>query len=122
MDAVAFGGYGVFDSEPTSTSGTIRYTCTLPVDPPVIKLSAGRSSSFAPRRMSSTADNLDYNLFLEASCTTVWGDGTAGTSVHVAPAPAADQSYDVTVYGRIPERQNVRAGSYSDTIVVTIEF
>ena len=121
-DAVAFGGYSVFDPQPTATAGTIRYTCTQPVEPPVIHLSAGHASSFAPRKMASTADSLDYNLFLDASCTTVWGDGTAGTSAYSGAAPLSGQGYEVTVYGCIPERQNVRAGSYSDAIVVTILF
>lgn len=122
VDAVAFGSYSVFDPQPTSAAGKIRYACTQPVDPPVIRMSAGHASSFAPRAMTSTADSLDYNLFLDASCTTVWGDGTAGTSVYTASAPASGEGYEVNVYGCIPERQNVRAGSYSDTIVVTIEF
>jgi spore coat protein U-like protein len=26
------------------------------------------------------------------------------------------------VYGRVPARQNVRAGSYADTLVVTLDF
>lgn len=119
---VAFGNYSVFSFAPSNTTGTISYACTLPVTPPVIKLNRGLSSSFTPRSMSTTGDSLQYNLFLDAACTTIWGDGTSGTSVYSASAPADGQNYNVTIYGRIPARQNVRAGNYSDSIVVTIEF
>lgn len=119
---VAFGSYSVFSSAPTNTTGTISYSCTVDVDAPVIRLSRGLSPSFSPRAMSTMGDTLEYNLFLDASCTAVWGDGTSATSVYSAPTPAAGQSYNVTIYGRIPARQNVRAGAYSDSIVMTIEF
>lgn len=119
---VAFGQYSVFSGGPTARTGTISYTCTLPVEPPVIKLSQGHSSSFTPRALSATAGTLSYNLYLNASCTTIWGDGTSGTSAYSAPAPADGQRYDVVVYGQIPARQNVRAGTYADSVVVTIEF
>jgi spore coat protein U-like protein len=100
----------------------INYTCTAPMNPPVIKLSRGLSPSFTPRAMSTAGDSLAYNLFLDPSCTTVWGDGTSGTSVYSAPTPVDGHNYNVTIYGCIPARQNVSAGSYSDSIVVTIEF
>jgi spore coat protein U-like protein len=119
---VAFGQYSVFSGGPTSTTGTLSYTCTLPVEPPVIKLSQGHSLSFTPRALSATSGTLSYNLYLNASCTTIWGDGTSGTSAYSAPAPANGQLYSVTIYGLIPARQNVRAGTYVDSVVVTIEF
>jgi spore coat protein U-like protein len=119
---IAFGPYSVFSSASTNTTGTISYTCTAAVDPPVIKLSRGLSPSFTPRAMSTTGDSLAYNVFLDASCTTVWGDGTSVTAAYSAPPPVDGHNYNVTIYGCIPPRQNIRAGSYSDFIVVTIEF
>jgi spore coat protein U-like protein len=119
---VAFGSYSVFDFAATNSTGTISYSCTLPVNPPVIRLSRGNSSTFFPRAMSKVGDTLAYNLFLDAPCTTVWGDGTSGTSVYSAGPPADGLNYIVTIYGRIPARQNVRGGHYSDSIVVAIDF
>lgn len=119
---LVFGRYDVFDPAPTDTTAKVSYVCNLPVTPPVVRLSAGLSSSFAPREMTSLDDALRYNVFLDASCTTVFGDGTAGTTVFSGAPPAEGVTYEVMVFGRIPARQNVHAGTYSDTLVLTIEF
>ena len=34
----------------------------------------------------------------------------------------ASVNLPLTVYGRIPARQNAWVGTYSDTVVVTVEF
>jgi spore coat protein U-like protein len=119
---VAFGSYSVFNTAPTSTTGTISYTCTLPASPPVISLNRGSSSAFFPRTLTTTGSSLQYNLYLDPDCTSIWGDGSSGTSVYRAGAPADGQNYNVTVYGLIPARQNVRAGAYTDSITITITF
>ena len=119
---VAFGSYSVFATSPTNTTGTISYSCTLPVNPPLIALDRGSSATFYPRTLTGTYSSLQYNLYLDAACTTVWGDGSSGTSTYQAGAPASGQNYSATVYGRIPARQNAQAGAYSDSIVITISF
>ena len=119
---VAFGNYDVFATAPSTSTGSISYSCTLPVMPPVIKLGAGSAGSFSPRAMRSGQWSLAYNLFLDASRTTIWGDGNAGTHFYQVGAPADGQTYTVTVFGGMPARQNVGVGAYSDSILVTIDF
>jgi spore coat protein U-like protein len=65
---------------------------------------------------------LDYNLFLDANRTTIWGDGTGGSSRSGPIMPPLLTQVTVTVYTRIPARQNVRVGHYTDSITATINF
>ena len=52
-----------------------------------------------------TPPELAYNLYREASRSIIWGDGTGGSAV------GSGTGATHTVYGRIPSRQNVYAGS-----------
>ena len=72
--------------------------------------------------MSGGADALRYNLCLDAACAEVWGDGTAGTGRYVRSFPPDATVVQVTVYGQIPAGQDVAAGSYTDSVIATINF
>jgi spore coat protein U-like protein len=126
--SINFGSYDVFSSIPVDSTASINVTCKIPSDSPqaplpvVISLSPGNSGNFSPRSMQSTgSDTLDYNLYANASMSTIWGDGGGSSSVQTALV-AKDMPWNATLFGRIPARQNVSAGSYSDTITVTIDF
>jgi spore coat protein U-like protein len=118
---VSFGAYNVFNTTPTDSTGSITYTCSS-VFTITIHLSRGSAPSYFPRQMRKGAESLPYNLYRDAARTSVWGDGTGGTSRYGPVFPPFDRPVTVTVYGRIPARQNVSAGSYTDTITATINF
>ncbi len=83
---------------------------------------AALSTDLAPlRRMknSSTTDVLSYALFQDSSRLVPWGN-TALTGSTYVPSSAAPTN--LSVYGRITATQDVPAGSYADTVVVTISF
>jgi spore coat protein U-like protein len=118
---VSFGGYNVFSNTPLDASGTVTFQCSPLAVNVQVQLSRGGAPSFSPRQMRQGSTTLDYNLFLDVTRTIIWGDGTAGTLVYSAlVAPFVD--IVVPVYGRVPARQNVPAGSYTDTITATIVF
>jgi spore coat protein U-like protein len=121
---VSFGAYDVFDASPLDSAGSLTYMCTGvgASDTIVIDLSRGASSSFLPRQMLQGSTPLLYNLYLAAARTTIWGDGTGGTSHYGPITPTSGSAVTVTVYGRVFARQNVEAGSYSDTVTATILF
>jgi spore coat protein U-like protein len=56
---------------------------------------------------------------MDASRSTVWGDGTSGTDFFFFDDL---NDIDLPVYARTPLGQDVTAGSYSDTVVVTVEW
>jgi spore coat protein U-like protein len=120
---VALGTYDVFDAAPVDSTGTITYECTgvVETDTVQITVSTGGGGTFSPRAMSAGAETLSYNLYLDAARTVLWGDGTAGTSTYGPLQPAEGQTA-VTVFGRVPAGQDVAAGSYSDTVVITVIF
>jgi spore coat protein U-like protein len=82
-----------------------------------VSLSSG-VGTFAARQMRSGAQSLVYNLYLDASHLSIWGDGSPGTSL----LSLSGTGGNYTVYGRIPAGQNVLVGGYSDTITVTLIF
>jgi spore coat protein U-like protein len=123
-----FGNYNVFTTSALDSTGTVRYDCNPAAVNISIALSRGASSNFAPRRLTNGTESLNYNLYLDASRTQVWGDGTLGTAVLSVANPAntnpgnTSRAVDATVYGRIPALQDVSAGAYTDTVVVTVNF
>ncbi|WP_340122623.1 spore coat U domain-containing protein [Methylobacter svalbardensis] len=125
---VAFGNYNATNSSPTDAAGNVRVRCTVLLvsvgAQTNISLDTGGSGSFAPRKMSSGANLLSYNLYKENTHTTVWGDGTGGTGIWTDNALIAvlGTNIDHTIYGSIPAGQYVAAGSYADTITVTVEY
>ncbi len=124
VSAVAFGSYNVFDSNHLDSIGMFTYRCddVTPSDSIVIQLSSGSSSTFPTRTLTQGSYELDYNLYLDAARTTIWGDGTSGTSQYGPIVPADGSNVSLSVYGRIPAGQNARAGDYSDTVIVTVIF
>lgn len=115
----------------TNINGNVRVTCSVIsglialVAAYDIKLSQGGSGNFSQRQLSMGTNKLNYNLYTTAARSTIWGDGTGSTasvSDSYLVSLGAATSQDYTVFGRIPMLQNVRAGSYSDNVVVTIVY
>ena len=68
----------------------MRYQCAGNTGFIAITISRGASATFNPRSMVVGADALNYNLYLDASRTSIWGDGTGGSShFTLAPSPAS---------------------------------
>jgi len=80
-----------------------------------ISLDEGGSGSFAPRKNVQRSNLLSYNLYKEATHTTVWGDGTGGTGIWTDNALIAvfGTNIDHTILWQYPGGQYVAAGSYA---------
>ena len=120
--SVNFGNYNVFNGAAVDSTGTITYTCNSHATNITISLSKGASTSYNQRIMIKGAEALTYNLFTDAAKTSVWGDGTGGTSVYSRTNPPNNTNVNLTVYGQIPPGQDVSAGTFSDTVSATINF
>jgi len=121
---VAFGIYDPTSPGPLPSSATIAVDCTVVNgnNPVTIALSAGLSGSFATRTMSSGPDTLSYNLYLDAAYSQVWGDGTGGSVTDTRSVTHGRPSFTATVYGLMPAAQSAGAGTYNDTITVTVSY
>jgi spore coat protein U-like protein len=113
---VSFGAYDSLSLVDSEIVGSIIASCDVESNAEVT-LSSG-AGSFEARRMQSATDSLFYNLYLDPTRLVIWGDGSPGTGV------LSFNGFGATfpVYGRIPARQSVPAGSYADTIIVTLTF
>ena len=76
---VNFGNYDVFNGATTSSNGNMSIRCTgigTGTDSITVTLSRGHSTTYSPRFMVNGASQLNYNLYLNALGTQIWGDGT----------------------------------------------
>lgn len=119
---ISFGTYDLLSPQPTLTSGTIAVTCN-PAAPSLVtvSLSAGQSGSFAARQMSAGANRLTYNVFVDSSFTTVFGDGNGG-SQRLSRNVDKNNPWTIPFYARIPAGQDVAAGLYGDLLTLTVDF
>jgi spore coat protein U-like protein len=125
--SIHFGGYSIFDATPRDSSGTVTVQCqgaqpSRPVNV-TISISTGISGAYATRQMASLTvpDRLRYNLFIDAARTIVWGNGTGGSST-LSRSVDRTSPWTASIYARVPQRQNVSVGSYSDNITLSIDF
>jgi len=113
---VVFGNYNPFALQSLDSAGTINVSCT-PSSSYTLSLSTG-GGSYAQRQLSGSGDVLYYNLYTSASRTAIWGDGSGGSGT----VSGSGEEENHTVYGRIAAQQNVKVGSYGDSIIVTVTF
>ncbi|MGB8294835.1 MAG: spore coat U domain-containing protein [Polyangia bacterium] len=121
--AVAFPAYDPIVANLSANddgTGSVIVTCTRGTAA-TIGLGLGANASGSQMRMKDAAtDYLNYALYQDAGRATVWGNSGAGL---LSPAAAPDKNpRTFTVYGRIPSAQDVPAGSYTDTVVATVNF
>jgi spore coat protein U-like protein len=122
--SVNFGPYDVFTSFPLDSTGSIRLRCVgLFFGTPVtVMLGPGNGPNASHRWMESSAgpDVLNYNLYLDAARTQVWGDPNPYAYSTTIVLFLLDRT--LTVYGRVPAGQDVVAGTYTDTVTAIINF
>ena len=120
--ALAFGSVNVIGGTNVDGAGGLTITCTNGTGwSAAAGVGAGSGASFTNRRMTAGANTLNYNLYTTAARTIVWGDGTASTGTLAGTGTGAAQS--VAVYGRVGSGQtSVPAGSYADTVAVTVTY
>jgi spore coat protein U-like protein len=119
--SVNFGNYNVFTGSATDSTGTITIDCNGSAHDIFVTLSKGASSSYSPRTMLKGSEALSYNLYRDAARSSIWGDGTGGTSTYTNANPP-NGPLNVSIYGRVPAGQDVSAGAYSDTVSAVINF
>jgi spore coat protein U-like protein len=120
VDDVGFGVYDVFSKFPNQAGvGTVSIQCKSINRAAVVSLSTGLSHSYGTRHMRSGNDTLDYNLYTTPARVMVWGDGTGGSSVMSA---SKNRTTSLDIFGSIPEGQDPAVGSYTDTILISVDF
>ena len=129
---LAFGSYDILARTPRDSQMNLTVSCEATGGAQTVLLTVHvdqgiNGSSVANRRMlhtGGTGDALAYGVFRDPARSSVWGisDGidTVSTTLAVPSLGAVATSF--TLYGRIPPGQNVRVGSYSDGLQITITY
>jgi spore coat protein U-like protein len=123
--ALAFGSYDPVAGTQVDGTADLTVACTEGSTNGITlgqgaNADSGSSDAAPLRRMTDGSSNfLSYALFSDSGRSTVWGN-TVGTDVDYVAADSS--SATVTVYGRIAAAQSAPAGTYTDTVVATIEF
>lgn len=123
---IAFGTYDPLSPTPLDGVGTLKISCDKNNVQATFALDRGGSATFLPRKMSSGANVLAYNLYVGSpNSGIVLGDGSGGTQTASAITQQIGQATfigQVQVFGRIQPGENAAFGSYSDTIHVQVTF
>lgn len=114
----------------TSSLGTaINGQATITLDCPSgtnwkLGLNNGMHAASGQRRMAGPAGNhVEYELYQDAARSQRWGnDRAGGTDVVSGSGSVQSNPTMLQVYGRVPAQAPAAAGSYSDTITVTLEY
>lgn len=114
---LAFGTYDPAAASDKTATSTISVNCSLST-PYTISLNNGSNFS-TTRQMAAGASRLGYQLYRNIGVTQIFG-AVANLQSAVGTGTGALQS--VTVYGVIPNTQNVAPGSYSDLITLSIDY
>ncbi|MBL1353098.1 MAG: spore coat protein U domain-containing protein [Zetaproteobacteria bacterium] len=105
--------FGIYwGNAPLNSQTRITTKCTIPTTTRVQMNKGLNSVNFITRKMAAGQNTINYNLYTNAAHSRVWGDGTSGTFTLTGNL--------LTVYASIPTGQVVKAGTYNDTVVVTI--
>lgn len=109
------------DNDAASTGDTI--TCTF-ADSYSIALNVGTGGgTYGTRALANGTDTLDFNVYSDASRSTVWGDGSGGSSVLTGTSTGGGTADALTVYSRVFGAQTGKPeGTYSSTITATATF
>ena len=116
--ALNFGSYDPVGTNATADAvgnGSMLIACTKGA---IANVALGNGGGSGPdaRRLASGTNYLPYQLYKDDG-TTVWSTASA-----VSYTSASKSQTSLTVVGKIPAGADIPAGSYTDTVVATINF
>ncbi|MGH8854383.1 MAG: Csu type fimbrial protein, partial [Telluria sp.] len=122
---IAFGTYASPGTAHSDGSSTVTVTCSgLGVLVSYTIAMGPGNGNYANRKLMSGANFLNYNMYTNIARTVVWGDGSAGTQTvsHSYLIGLGNVTHNYNVFGRIPGNQNQPAGTYTDSVTVTVTY
>ncbi len=112
---LVFAGATVLSSD-TDAQSLVTATCT-----PGTVFDDGANDNAGQRRMTFGGNFINYELYTDAGRTTRWDD-IAGTTTLGDDGSDLDGVVVFDVYGRVPTQTSQPAGTYTDTVTVTVSF
>ncbi|MFZ1744249.1 MAG: spore coat U domain-containing protein [Pontixanthobacter sp.] len=119
---MAFGTLATLGSANIDTSASVVLACTPNAAYSVsmnLGLNAGSTTQRELVNSGNSTQRIPYEIYTDAARTNSWGTAVGNVVAGTATGGAAS----LTAYGRIPSTAAaVSAGSYSDTVAVTVTF
>jgi spore coat protein U-like protein len=131
--SINFMTYNPASGAPTLASASVTLTCTYTGSSGAQKvnwdmqLMNGTSGNCNARAMPGPSSSLSYNIYQNNVAGGVWGNPGCGTypvgQMNLSPG-AGNNTRSVTniLYGQIPTGQFVNAGTYTENLVLTVNF
>ncbi len=133
---LAFGAYqpltfaGKLTSAAVTSDASISVVCTGIVSGGAYTIALGPSTVGSGDRISTRylgnsngGDPMNFNVYTNATYTTVWGDGLTAGGLIGGTIATGNSNQSLTVYGRIPAGQNtLKAGSFSASLTMTLTY
>lgn len=119
---IAFGNYDPVVANASANldaAGAVIIACTKGAVT-TLGLDTGANASSSTRRLASSGSFLTYEVYQDSSRSTVWGN--SGAALYNSGTAPSKDARTFPVYGRVSGGQDVPAGSYTDTVVATVNF
>lgn len=111
----------------TQTSLTVTCNRNRTWDPTTLNYSVGVNNGLSAAggnraRLGATTNYLNYDAYKDASCLTLWGNSPASTRIPISMSLSAYTPTTLTVayWGCLGAAQIVPAGTYTDTVSMTV--
>ena len=122
-----FGDYDGHSPQPLDAYSSLTINCrAIPgegsIRNAIIQINRGSSPSFQRREMVGPGGVIHYNVYIDATRQTIWGDGSGGTDFVHIDRPQPNQDLTFPVYGRVDALQALAAGRYQDMLTVSVIF
>lgn len=116
-----FGHYNPLTGSSLDMAGTLSVRCTAGTAYTIaLDKGTGSGASIATRKMTSNGNTLTYTIYSDSARTAVWGD-TTGSTLSGTGTGLVDSTH--VPYGRIMGSQfGTPAGSYADTVIITVNY
>ena len=121
-----FGSVAAGTIAQTSATSTISVTCTSG-SPYSIALGGGQNAGGAGingRKMKrgSNPEMITYQLYRDAAFTQVWGEDPTPTTGNTVNQSGTGSAQTIAVHGRVPSQSVTAAGTYTDTVSITLTY
>jgi spore coat protein U-like protein len=118
LEPVAFGTIDITRNE--AGTGKVKVTCDQPGSY-FVGIGTGSGGQGGRRMEGPNGSRLDYDLYLDPGHQVVWGDGVS-TGQAASGSNDGSKADTYTIHGLVPAQPGKPAGSYVDSLVVTVEF
>jgi spore coat protein U-like protein len=129
--SMSLGTYNGFQATALDASAVFVVSCsrlggaaTQPITVGIGPSSVSGAIATRQLRLAAGTDLLNYNLYRDAGRSIVWGStlGTNTVTQNLTVPNRASRSATFTIFARVNALQDVRAGTYNDSLTVTVTF